>query len=71
MKDSYEKAVSYILEIPRFLAKNDSESTKECLKHVGEADIDTVIHIAGTNGKGSTCAFLNSVYMAMGKKTGS
>ena len=27
--DSYEKAVSYILEIPRFLAKNDSESTKE------------------------------------------
>lgn len=68
--DSYEKAVSYILEIPRFLAKNDSESTKECLRHVGEGDIDTVIHIAGTNGKGSTCAFLNSVYMAMGKKTG-
>lgn len=68
--NSYESAVSYILEIPRFLAKNDTESTKECLRHVGEGNIETVIHIAGTNGKGSTCAFINSAYMALGKRVG-
>lgn len=68
--NSYESAVSYILEIPRFLAKNDTEATRACLKQVGEGNIETVIHIAGTNGKGSTCAFINSVYMALGKKVG-
>ena len=68
--DSYDKAVSYILEIPRFLAKNETVATKEFLELLGEGEADLVIHVAGTNGKGSTCAFLNSVFMKMGKKTG-
>lgn len=68
--ESFEAAVSYILEIPRFCAKNDTESTKEFLKLLGTNEKSTVIHVAGTNGKGSVCAFLNSVHMKMGKKTG-
>lgn len=68
--ENYDEAVSYILEIPRFSAKNDMEATGMFLETVGEPDAGTVIHVAGTNGKGSTCAFLNSVYMKFGKKTG-
>lgn len=68
--NSYNEAVSYILEIPRFSAKNEETSTREFLELVGEGKIDTVIHVAGTNGKGSTCAFLNAVFMKIRKKTG-
>ena len=68
--NDYDEAVSYILEIPRFSAKNDMSATKEFLKLVGEPDTETVIHVAGTNGKGSTCAFLNSIYMKAKKTTG-
>ena len=67
---SYNEAVSYILEIPRFSAKNDPEATREFLEALNEKNANTVIHVAGTNGKGSTCAFLNSVFMKMHKKTG-
>ena len=68
--NDYEEAVSYILEIPRFSSKNDMAATKAFLELVGEPDIRTVIHVAGTNGKGSTCAFLNSIYMKQKKTTG-
>lgn len=67
---SYNEAVSYILEIPRFSAKNDTDATKQFLKKLGECEKQTIIHVAGTNGKGSTCAFLNSVFCEMGKTTG-
>ena len=29
-----------------------------------------IIHVAGTNGKGSVCAYLQAILMAEGKKTG-
>ena len=66
----YDDAVSYILQIPRFSAKNDMDATKAFLKIIGEPVAETVIHVAGTNGKGSTCAFLNSVYINQNKTTG-
>ena len=66
----YDEAVSYILEIPRFSAKNDTNITKEFLSLIGEPKEAVVIHVAGTNGKGSVCAFLNSIYIKKGEKTG-
>ncbi|MBP5309925.1 MAG: bifunctional folylpolyglutamate synthase/dihydrofolate synthase [Lachnospiraceae bacterium] len=66
----YDDAVSYILQIPRFSAKNDMDDTKAFLRIIGEAKAETVIHVAGTNGKGSTCAFLNSIYIEQKKITG-
>lgn len=66
----YEAAVSYILGIPRFNAKNNPETTKRFLKLIGENISARVIHVAGTNGKGSVCSFLDSVHRKMGKKTG-
>ncbi len=68
--NTYNEAVSYILEIPRFSAKNTTDDTRSFMGRLGKCDTKTVIHVAGTNGKGSCCAFLNSVYMKMGRKTG-
>lgn len=68
--NDYEAAVSYILGIPRFSAKNDTQTTKQFLELIGENKNATVIHVAGTNGKGSVCAFLDSVHRKMGKRTG-
>ncbi len=68
---NYEKIVEYIEEIPKFTVKNPPEHTKEMLRRLGnpEAQIK-VIHVAGTNGKGSTCAYLASMLTAGGCKTG-
>ncbi|MCB5712202.1 bifunctional folylpolyglutamate synthase/dihydrofolate synthase [Lactonifactor longoviformis] len=59
---TYEEAVEYIEEIPKFTKKNKLEHTKECLRRLGNPGSDKkIIHVAGTNGKGSVCAFLASM----------
>ena len=58
---NYEEAVAYIEETPKFTTKNSLEHTRECLRRLGNPQEKfKVIHVAGTNGKGSTCAFLTS-----------
>ena len=59
---NYEEAVAYIEDIPRFTTKNSLDHTRECLRRLGDPQRKfRVIHVAGTNGKGSTCAFITSV----------
>ena len=61
--DAYRKAEEYINDIPRFTGKNNVEDTRMFLKHLGNpAGNCKIIHIAGTNGKGSVCAYLCSVF---------
>ena len=68
---TYSEAVSYILEIPKFTKKNDAEHTKLFLKYLGDPQRSyKVIHVAGTNGKGSVCAYLDAMLRAEGEKTG-
>lgn len=68
---NYEEAVAYIEETPKFTKKNSLEHTKECLRRLGNPqDHFRVIHVAGTNGKGSTCAFLTSVLREAGFSCG-
>ena len=68
---NYEEAVAYIEETPKFTTKNKMEHTKECLKRLGNPQNKfRVIHVAGTNGKGSTCAFLTSVLREAGYSCG-
>ena len=68
---NYEEAVAYIEETPKFTTKNSLEHTKECLRRLGNPqDKFRVIHVAGTNGKGSTCAFLTSVLREAGYSCG-
>lgn len=48
------------------------ESTQAILKHVGNPEKDLrFIHVAGTNGKGSTCAFIASFLQQAGYRVGS
>ena len=44
----------------------------ECLlKHLGNPHKDLkFVHVAGTNGKGSVCSFLQSIFTAAGYRTG-
>jgi dihydrofolate synthase/folylpolyglutamate synthase len=47
------------------------ENSRRLFKAAGiETGDATVFHAAGTNGKGSTCAFIESICRGLGKKTG-
>ena len=51
---NYEEAVNYIAEVPKFTKKNKPENTVELLRRLGHPEEKyKVIHVAGTNGKGS------------------
>lgn len=68
---AYETAEAYIYNIPKFTKKNGLENTKKLLLALGSPAINKkIIHVAGTNGKGSVCAYLNSFLLADGKRTG-
>ena len=68
---TYSEAVDYILEIPKFTKKNDAVHTKTFLKYLGNPQESLkVIHVAGTNGKGSVCAYLDGMLRSEGKLTG-
>lgn len=68
---TYEEAVGYILEIPKFTKKNPLEHTKELLRCLGNPEqCFKVIHVAGTNGKGSVCIYLDAMLRVQGKSTG-
>ena len=59
---NYRKIVDYIEEIPKFTSKNPLDHTKALLKRLGDPQNQMqVIHVAGTNGKGSVCAYLDSM----------
>ena len=59
---TYEQAVNYIYDTPRFTTKNSLEDTKAFLHKLGDPDRKMkIIHVAGTNGKGSVCAYMRSI----------
>ena len=64
---SFEEAEEYINNTPRFTTKNTMEDTKAFLHRLGEPDKKMrIIHVAGTNGKGSVCAYLRYILEAAG-----
>lgn len=68
---TYEKAVAYIDEIPMFTKKHSLEHTKEFMRRLGNPEQgQKIIHVAGTNGKGSVCAYMQAMMMAEGKRAG-
>ncbi len=77
---TYNEAVSYINAIPRFSGKNEMTDTVAFLDavhiYLKNNQYETseykpkIIHVAGTNGKGSTCSYLTSIHRQMGYKTG-
>ncbi len=70
-KYTYREAVEYINEVPKFTKKNEPGNTAELLRRLAHPEkAFRVIHVAGTNGKGSVCAFLESVFREAGCRTG-
>ena len=71
MHFSYEEAVNYILDVPRFTKKNVPEDTEHFFDFLGRpGERAKIVHVAGTNGKGSVCAFVTSVLERAGISTG-
>ncbi len=69
--DTYGAAVDYINATPKFTTKNSMEDTARFWARLGyPAKNSKVLHIAGTNGKGSVCAYLSSVLRKAGISCG-
>lgn len=68
---NYQEACKYILNIPKFTSKNRPENIRKLLGQLGNPQEQyAVVHVAGTNGKGSVCAFLSSILREDGKRVG-
>ena len=68
---NYKEAVEYIEDLPRFTKKHSLEHTRLFLERLGNPGFDRkIIHVAGTNGKGSVCAYMQAVLEAEKKRTG-
>ncbi len=68
---TYGDAEEYINDIPKFTGKSTMEDTVSFLQYLGDpAQGCKIIHIAGTNGKGSVCAYLCSVLRKAGIRAG-
>ena len=68
---TYAEAEQYILDIPKFAGKHTLEDTGRLLHKLTEdVTMSKIIHVAGTNGKGSVCAYLRSILIASGRSVG-
>ncbi len=69
--DTYGAAEDYINATPKFTKKNSTEDTARFWEYLGYPARDgRILHIAGTNGKGSVCAYLCSVLRRAGISCG-
>jgi len=68
---TYAEAIQFLYSLSIFGAKFGLENTFKLAELTGNPHRQLrFIHVAGTNGKGSTCAMLESVYRASGLRVG-
>src|SRR4051794_21520355 len=68
---TYPEAVQYLYGLRLHGAKFGLENTQRLASLAGNPhDRLRFVHVAGTNGKGSTCAMLESIYRATGLRVG-
>jgi dihydrofolate synthase/folylpolyglutamate synthase len=80
---SYREALAWLYSLQRFGIKLGLENTRRlldqccsgvCVKRpalaAASASTPKIIHVAGTNGKGSVCAMIDSICRAQGYRTG-
>lgn len=71
IEEAYQAAVADIEGIVRFTSKNALSHTVRAMEYLGGPEgAFSVLHVAGTNGKGSCCAYLEAVLRAGGYRTG-
>src|SRR3954470_13401202 len=67
----YQEAVEFLYQLQQFGANFGLERAFKLAELAGRPqDKLKFIHVAGTNGKGSTCAMLESIYRHAGLRTG-
>ena len=68
---TYSQAIEYLYQLRQFGTKLGLENTFRLAELAGRPqDRLRFIHVAGTNGKGSTCAMLENIYRLAGLKVG-
>lgn len=68
---NYKKALKYIEETHKFGIRLGLDNMYKLLELLGNPqDGLKIIHVAGTNGKGSTCSFITSILKEAGYKVG-
>src|SRR6516225_2488096 len=68
---TYQDAIQFLYELRWFGAKFGLENTFKLAEMAGNPQSNLrFIHVAGTNGKGSTCAMLESIYRTTGLRVG-
>src|SRR6202142_38893 len=68
---SYPEAIHFLYALRLFGAELGLENTLQLAALAGHPQNRLrFIHVAGTNGKGSTCAMLESIYRAAGVRVG-
>src|SRR5438046_10724805 len=67
----YQQAVEFLYGLQTFGTKLGLEKTRRLAEFAGNPERSLrFIHVAGTNGKGSTCAMLESMYRNAGLRVG-
>src|SRR2546429_2408511 len=68
---TYPEAIQFLYDLRLFGLKLGLENTFKLAALAGNPQNKLrFIHVAGTNGKGSTCAMLESIYRAAGLRVG-
>src|SRR5688572_12401850 len=69
---TYAESIDWLFSTQMFGIKLGLDGPRHLLKEylAFPAKGVTVIHVAGTNGKGSTCAMIDSIARACGRRTG-
>lgn len=69
---NYWESYEYVVNTPLFGSrKNGLDNIRELLRRLGDPQNHIrAVHVAGTNGKGSVCAFIDSILRAAGYRTG-
>ena len=67
---TFKQAEEYLYNVPKFTTKSTPEMTRAFYEFLGcPGETRKIVHVAGTNGKGSVCTYLSSILTAHGYKT--
>ena len=68
----YQEAIDFLFPLHRFGIKPGLDRIEALLASLGhpEQRLGTIVHIAGTNGKGTVASCVASIFQASGRKTG-
>jgi len=71
LQDDYRRSLDYLYGLQRFGIKLGLDNIRTLLSRLGRPDRDMrIVHVAGTNGKGSVCATLAEILTGAGFRVG-